>query len=295
VLECVPNVSEGRDTTVLDELGAVCGLSLLDRHEDRDHHRSVFTLAGPGPHDAEHALRALAGAVARLVRIDEHEGVHPRLGALDVVPFVALGPSRAEMDHCIEAARSFARWWAGEHGVPCFLYDDADDDRSTLPDVRRRAFRIRAPHYGPAQPHPTLGATAVGARPALVAVNCVLADPDITVANRIARKIRESDGGLAGVRALAFELEEAAQTQVSMNLVDLERTGLEDAVLHVRDLALAAGTDVVEVELIGLLPGREMNRCSADFLRWADIDIDRTVERHIEKRVAERDAAASQQ
>jgi glutamate formiminotransferase len=291
VLECVPNVSEGRNEKVLDELADACGLSLLDRHFDNDHHRSVFTLAGPGPGDAEDAVRSLARAVARRVRVNDHDGVHPRFGALDVVPFVALGPSRAEMDHCIEAARAFAAWWSEEHSVPCFLYDEAAAGDVSLPDVRRRAFRISAPDFGPAEPHPLLGATAVGARPSLVAVNCVLAAHDVAVGNRIARAVRESDGGLRGVRALAFELDDE-RVQVSMNLVDLETTGLEAAVLAVRDRALTEDTDVEDVELVGLIPGREMNRCSMQFLRWAGIDVDRTVEARIAQRVAERTAPA---
>jgi glutamate formiminotransferase len=288
VLECVPNVSEGRNERVLDELADACGLSLLDRHFDPDHHRSVFTLAGPGARDAENAVRGLARAVARLVRVTDHEGVHPRFGALDVVPFVALGPSRAEMEYCVEAARSFAQWWSEEHGVPCFLYDQADAREVSLPDVRRRAFRISKPDFGPVEPHPLLGATAVGARPSLVAVNCVLAAKDVAVGNRIARTVRESDGGLPGVRALAFELDEGERVQVSMNLVDLETTGLEAAVTAVRDRAIEEGTEVEEVELVGLIPGWEMNRCSMEFLRWAGIDVDRTVETRIAHRLAER-------
>ncbi len=287
MLECVPNVSEGRDEHVLDELAGACGLSLLDRHFDHDHHRSVFTLAGPGPRDAEQAVRDLAGAVARLVRVADHEGAHPRFGALDVVPFVALGPTRAEMEQCVEAARSFARWWSEEQSVPCFLYDKAAPGEVSLPDVRRRAFRISRPDFGPGEPHPVLGATAVGARPSLVAVNCVLEAGDVAVANRIARAVRESDGGLPGVRALAFELDDAGRVQVSMNLVDLEATGLESAVLAVRERAQAEETDVEAVELVGLLPGREMNRCSMEFLRWAGIDVDRTVEARIAQRLAE--------
>jgi glutamate formiminotransferase len=283
-------VSEGRNTSVLDELGDACGLSLLDRHFDQDHHRSVFTLAGPGPTDAEDAVRGLSRAVARLVRVNEHDGVHPRFGALDVVPFVALGPSRLEMERCIEAARSFAQWWSEEHNVPCFLYDKAHEREVSLPDVRRRAFRISKPDFGPDEPHPLLGATAVGARPSLVAVNCVLEAKDIAIGNRIARAVRESDGGLPGVRALAFELDDGERVQVSMNLVDLEATGLEEAVFSVREYAIAEDTEVAEVELVGLLPGREMNRCSTRFLRWAGIDVDQTVETRIAQRLAERTA-----
>ena len=285
-------MSEGRDEKVLDELAEACGLSLLDQHFDNDHHRSVYTLAGPGPGDAEEAVRNLARASSPAAsRVNDHDGVHPRFGALDVVPFVALGPTHVEMERCIEAARSFAQWWSDEHSVPCFLYDEASPAKVSLPDVRRRAFRISAPDFGPAEPHPLLGATAVGARPSLVAVNCVLAAHDVAVGNRIARAVRESDGGLPGVRALAFELDDE-RVQVSMNLVDLETTGLEAAVVAVRDRALVEETDVEDVELVGLIPGWEMNRCSMQFLRWAGIDVDSTVETRIAQRVAERTAPA---
>ncbi len=282
MLECVPNVSEGRDAVVLDALATACGRSLVDRHEDPDHHRSVFTLAGPGPRDAEGAVRQLARAVARTIDISEHRGEHPRLGALDVVPFVALGPSKVEHDQAVESAHSFARWWSAAYDVPCFVYDDAHPERRDLPEVRRAAFRLHRPDYGPSLPHPTLGATAVGARKPLVAINCVLATGDVDIANRVARAVRESSGGLRGVRALGFHLAAVDRAQVSMNLVDLDRTGMQDAVLHVRDLARAEHTDVTRVELVGLVPRAELDRCSEDFLAWSGLDATQTVEAHIQ-------------
>jgi glutamate formiminotransferase len=281
VLECVINVSEGRDPEVLTALVAACGASLLDWHADVDHHRSVFTLAGPGPRDAEVASRMLARAVARHVDLTRHRGEHPRLGALDVVPFVALGSTTAERAQAVEAAHSFARWWSSAHQVPCFMYDDADPDARDLPTIRRTAFKLARPDYGPSLTHHTLGATAVGARRPLIAVNCVLMSDDSTIANQIVRRTRESTGGLPGVRALAFHLDEDARMQVSMNLVDLDRTGLEEAVLHVRELARRAHTDVASVELVGLAPRRELDRCSADFLRWAQIPTDAAIEARI--------------
>ncbi len=284
MLECVPNVSEGRDLERLDGLSAACGQSLVDRHYDVDHHRSVFTLAGPGPRDAERAIRQLARAVAANIDMTAHEGVHPRLGALDVVPFVALGPTKAEQERAIEAAHSFARWWSTAHEVPCFVYDQADEQGRSLPDIRRRAFRLVAPDYGPHEPHPTLGATAVSARKPLIAVNCLLLAQDVQPAYRIARAMRESDGGLPGVRALGFHLDAIDRSQVSMNLVDLDQTSLETAVLHVRELAKIERTDVGAVEVVGLVPAAELNRCSQEFLRWALIDADQTIEGRIEQR-----------
>jgi glutamate formiminotransferase len=284
VLECVPNVSEGRDDTTLDALDAACGQSLLDRHADVDHHRSVFTLAGPGPRDAEAAARHLARAVARLVDVREHEGEHPRIGALDVVPFIAIGPTKAEHEIAVESAHSFARWWSAAYDVPCFMYDDAHPDHRDLPEVRRVAFRIERPDYGPNAPHPTLGATAVAARKPLVAINCLLLAHDVEIARRVARAVRESNGGLKGVRALGFHLAAEDRAQVSLNLVDLDRTGVQDAVLHVRELARAEHTDVIRVELVGLLPRRELDRCSEEFLQWSRLDATQTIEVKIESR-----------
>jgi glutamate formiminotransferase len=288
VIECVPNVSEGRDNTVLDALRTACGPSLLDWHADADHHRSVFTLLGPGRRDAEGAVRQLARAVARVVDLSSHSGVHPRLGALDVVPFVALHPTDAARAEAVEAAHSFARWWSQAYEVPCFMYDMAHADNRDLPEVRRTAFKRVRPDYGPSLPHVTLGATAVGARLPMIAVNCLLLSRELDVANRIARSLREANGGLPGVRALGFRLDAEDRAQVSMNLVDLGRTGLEDAVLQVRELARAERTEVIGVELVGLAPAAELDRCSDEFLTWAKIDANQS----IEFRLHERDGAA---
>jgi glutamate formiminotransferase len=276
MLECVPNVSEGRDAAVLDALARACGRPLLDRHVDADHHRSVFTLAGHEPSDAADAVRRLALAVADRVDIGSHAGVHPRLGALDVVPFVALDGDPAIS--AVEAARDFAGWVAAELSLPVFLYDDADPDRRTLPDARRDAFVHRAPDRGPATPDPRLGAVAVGARPPLVAVNCELERDDVALARQLAHAVRERDGGLPGVRALGLHLDSVRRAQVSMNLVALDRTSLQDACERVRELARAAGNDVARVELVGLLPTAELSRCDPAFLGWAGIGNDQTIE-----------------
>ena len=281
MLECVANVSEGRDDTVLAALAGPIGPSLLDVHTDADHHRSVFTLAGPGARDAEAAARKLGNAVAQRVSLVGHEGVHPCLGALDVVPFIALGGTVAERQIAGLAARSFGRWWSETHGVPVFFYDEADPAGRPLPHIRDHAFKTRAPDMGPDAPHPTLGATAVGARPPLVAINCVLVTRDVDIARRIARRMRDRDGGLPGVRALGFLLESERRAQVSMNLVDLDRTGVQEACLQVRDLALAEKTEVARVELVGLLPRRELDRCSDEFLAWSGLDADVTIEARI--------------
>ena len=278
MLECVANVSEGRDPDVIAALAAACGTSLLDVHSDPDHHRSVFTLAGPGTRDAEGAARRLARGVAEHLTIAGHAGVHPRFGALDVVPFVALGGSDAERQVAGLAARAFARWWADTFAVPVFCYDDADPKARDLPHARLHAFTGRAPDFGPPEPHPQLGATAVGARAPLVAVNCILVTRDVEVARRIAKRLRGRGGGLPGVRALGFLLDTEARAQVSMNVTDLAQTGIQEACLHVRELAHAERTDVARVELVGLVPRAEIDRCSDDFLTWSGLDAEVTIE-----------------
>ena len=281
VLECVVNVSEGRDMAVLRTIAEACGPALVDVHTDGDHHRSVFTLAGPGPRDACDAVRSLAEAVAGHLTIVEHTGEHPRFGALDVVPFVALGGTNAERIEAAREARAFGGWWADNYGVPVFLYDEADPEGRDLPHARSHGFKARPPDFGPNEPHATLGATAVGARRVLVAINCVLVARDISVARRIAKMMRARDGGLRGVRALGFYLPEARRAQVSMNLTELDRTGVQDACLHVRELAQKLGTDVASVELVGLVPGGEIDRCDDDFLAWSGLDATCAIEARV--------------
>jgi glutamate formiminotransferase len=271
----VVNVSEGRLDAAIDAMADATGSPLLDVHRDPDHNRSVFTIAAD-PHTTLTAARRLATAVASTLDLAAHEGVHPRLGALDVVPFVAIGdtPVRA----AVGAARAFATWWASVHGVPCFFYDDADAEGRDLPSVRREAFVERAPDLGPAKTHPRLGATAVGARPPLVALNCVLDGGVVEDARAIARAARERDGGMPGVRALGFWLASRERPQVSLNLVDLERTGLERAWAQIADLAGARGRSVSEVELVGLLPAAELARCGPAVRAAARLDDRRTIE-----------------
>lgn len=263
LLECVPNVSEGRDAATIAALVAACGPALLDVHRDPDHHRSVLTLAGPGPTDAAVAVRSLARTVAARCDVRRHVGAHPRLGALDVVPFVALAGDPAE---AVAAATAFADWIAGELDVPVFLYDGADPEGRTLPDARRGAFGVRGPDRGPAAPHPTLGAVAVGARRPLVAVNCWIDTADPALARRVAREVRERDGGLAGLRALGLALPSVGATQVSMNVVDLDRCTVEAACTAVGERVASAGRSVTRIELVGLLPRAAYERCSPAFL-----------------------------
>lgn len=282
MLECVVNISEGRRPDVVAAVVADCGPALLDVHTDPDHHRSVLTLAGPAEEVAEAALALTRRAVER-IDLSVHAGVHPRLGAVDVVPFVPLAPDGMELAATV--ARRWGQRAAAEIGIPVFLYGDADPAGRSLPDLRRAAFRERRPDFGPPVPHPTAGGVAVGARPVLVAVNCELDGgpgtglaADLAAARAVARAVRERDGGLPGVRALGFILASKGRAQVSMNLVDLPATGVETACEAVRREAERHGRTVTAVELVGLLPAAELARCSGKFLDWARLTPDRTIE-----------------
>ena len=267
-LECVVNVSEGRHGDVIAAIGAAAGFDLLDVHSDPDHHRSVLTVVG------ETAPRAIAReAVARL-DLRRHEGVHPRIGVVDVVPFVPLGGSMAE---AIAARDRFANWAAAELGVPCFLYGPAPE--RSLPEIRRTAFRTLAPDRGPGQAHPTAGAIAVGARSALVAFNVWLAGGDLARARAVASAIRGPR-----LRALGFAVR--GGVQVSMNLIEPDTLGPAQAY----DL-VGAHAQPARAELVGLLPEQVLN--AVDPARWPELDLGpgKTVEYRNARRRAMRPGA----
>ena len=267
LVECVPNVSEGRRVDVVDRLAeavvATPGVHLLDRTSDASHNRSVLTLAG----DADAVSDAMEAVVA--VAIDEidmewQSGEHPRIGAVDVIPFVPLG--QTTMDDCVALARTFGARIADRFGLPVYLYARAATrpDREKLADVRRGQYEglkgaigsdpERRPDFGPARLHPRAGAVAVGARPFLIAWNINLASTDLELAKRIARTIRESGGGLPSVQANGFRLEQPVCAQVSMNLLDAGVTPLWRVWEAVEAEAHAAGIELAESELIGLAP-----------------------------------------
>ncbi|HZI39611.1 MAG TPA: glutamate formimidoyltransferase [Acidimicrobiia bacterium] len=285
MLECVINISEGRRSEVLAAVATACGPALLDVHTDADHNRSVFTLAGRTAAEVAGAAMALARATVERVDMSGHSGVHPRIGAVDVVPFVPIEP--VPMEQAAEAARAWGERVAEELRVPVFFYGPADPKGRTLPDIRRTAFREREPDFGPPGPHPTAGAMAVGARPFLVAINWELAagagglEADVEIARAVAQEVRERDGGLPGVRALGFALESKGQAQVSMNLIDLGATGVEAAYEAVRRAAAKRGSDVTAVELVGLLPAAELERCSGEFLAWSGLSPELTIEARV--------------
>ena len=266
LVESVPNVSEGRRLDVIDRLAtaleSVPDAHLLDRTSDPSHNRSVFTLAGEVTAVSD-ALERLVAAALRDINMEEQSGEHPRIGAVDVVPFVPLGDTT--LDDCVGFAREFGRRIATRFGLPVYLYAAAATrpDRVKLADLRRGQYeglkaeiatRGREPDFGPARTHPRGGATCVGARPFLIAWNINLASADVELARRIAHRVRESSGGLPAVQAKGFFIEELGCAQVSMNLLDFARTPLWAAWEAVGVEAAHDGVDLAESELIGLAP-----------------------------------------
>lgn len=266
LVECVPNFSEGRVLETIDAIAArvsgVAGVHLLDRTSDRDHNRSVLTFAG----DAEAVAAAMEDAMEEaLGRIDMrvHEGQHPRIGAVDVVPFVPL--AETTMDECVQLAREFGRRVADRFDLPVYLYARAATTpaREVLADIRRPQFEglrelIRSPEhgpdFGPSRIHPTGGAVAVGARPFLIAYNINLESQDIALAKDIARRVRERSGGLPRVQALGLFLDDLNCAQVSMNVLDFTVTPIWRVWESVAAAAHQAGVELRESELIGLCP-----------------------------------------
>ena len=266
LVECVPNFSEGRRTEVVDGLAQAVssstGVFLLDRTMDRDHNRSVLTFAGP-PAAVTGAMEAAVELAIERIDMNAHEGQHPRIGAVDVIPFVPLGETT--MDECIELAGAFGKRIADRFDLPVFLYAKAATrpDRVVLADIRRPQFEglrdqiglpDQGPDFGPAMLHPTAGAVAVGARPFLIAYNINLETSDVDLAKRIAKLVRESSGGLPRVQALGLFLDDLGVAQVSMNLLDHSVTPIWKVWEAVGEAAAPEGVQLRESELIGLCP-----------------------------------------
>lgn len=268
LIESVPNYSEGRRAEVVDRLAgaaaSVDGVFVLDRTSDASHNRSVLTLAGDAI-AVQHAIEATIEVAIDAIDMEQHEGEHPRIGAVDVIPFVPLGTTT--LDACIVLARAFGLRVAERFGIPVYLYARAatSPGRVRLADVRRGGYEAvrdeigdpamgRTPDFGPRHSHPRAGAVAIGARPFLIAWNINLDTNDVDVAKRIARQVRESGGGLAAVQGSGFMIEELDAAQVSMNLLDFDTTPMWRVYDEVARLATEEGVGIRESELIGLVP-----------------------------------------
>ncbi|MCA9471563.1 MAG: glutamate formimidoyltransferase [Nitrospirales bacterium] len=267
IVECVPNISEGRDRQVIESfIELIQGESevhLLDHHSDVDHHRTVFTIAG-----RPDAMRKVAYELVRrsieLIDLSKHRGVHPRVGSVDVVPFVPI--RGISMEDCVELARQLGARIGSELAMPVFLYGQASF-RGTprrLEQIRQGGWsslsermRLRPewiPDFGPARLHSKAGAVAVGARDYLIAYNVLLQTADVAIAQDIARAIRTSGGGLPSVKALGLELKSRGLTQVSMNLTNYRETSLNDVYRAIHEKTQYFGVDIEESELVGLVP-----------------------------------------
>jgi glutamate formiminotransferase len=288
LIEAVPNFSEGRDAQVVDELSdavRAAGAILLDRTSDLDHNRTVLTFCG----DAASVLRAALGAAevaVRRINLLTHRGEHPRMGALDVLPFVPL--RNVTLSDCVKLAREAGLAIWEQLNVPVYFYEAAalSAERVRLENVRRGGFE--SPRILPdlGMPfHPTAGASIVGARKFLIAYNINLQTPDIAIAQQIARQVRASSGGLPHVKALGLLLASRGQAQVSMNLTDFEVTPLHLVFETVDRLARELGTSVASSELIGLVPQAAIDMAAGVDLRWENFDESMILENRIARAI----------
>ena len=278
-IECVPNISEGRRLDVIsglaETLRAVPGLRVLDVQSDATHNRSVFTLAGTAAGLTAGIPKLFEGAIAA-IDLRTHKGEHPRLGAVDVVPFIPIdGVTMAE---CVALAKTIAAGVATRFGLPVYLYEDAASDpaRKNLEDIRRGEFEglaakmaqpAWAPDFGPAAPHASAGASVIGARMPLIAYNINLATNRLDVAKKIAAAIRMSSGGLRFVKAMGIPLEDRGIVQVSMNLTNYEKTPMYRVFDLVKREAERYGVQVLESEIVGLVPSAALTQTAEYFLR----------------------------
>jgi glutamate formiminotransferase len=293
LIECIPNVSEGRRPPVVTRLAEVVadtpGVTLLDRTSDSSHHRSVLTFAGSRDSVAAAVLSLFEAALAA-IDLRTHTGVHPRIGAVDVVPFVPL--EGATMAACVELAMEVAEEVASRFDLPVYLYEDAArrPERRRLEDIRRGQFEGLAakmrdaawqPDFGPARPHATAGASVIGARMPLIAYNINLDSDRLDVARAIASVIRESSGGLPCVKAMGVPLGDRGIVQVSMNLTNYTMTSMRTVFDAVESEAAARGIDILESELIGLVPAAALADTSPEYLRIAGFRPDMVLEERL--------------
>jgi glutamate formiminotransferase / 5-formyltetrahydrofolate cyclo-ligase len=293
IIESIPNVSEGRRADIVkalaDSIRAVPGARLLDHSSDASHNRSVFTLTGDAP-ALKDAILALVGVAAETIDLREHRGEHPRLGAVDVIPFVPIeGVTMAE---CVALARDVGAAIAERFRIPVYLYEEAatQPSRRNLEDIRRGEFEGLgakmasggwAPDFGPSTPHPSAGATVIGARMPLIAYNVNLNTDRLDVAKKIAAAIRHSSGGLRYVKAMGVRIEERNIAQVSMNLTNHEKTPIFRVFEMVKREAERYGVSILESEVVGLVPAAALTRAAEFYLQLEGFSDDQVLERKL--------------
>ena len=290
IIECIPNVSEGRRPEVIDGIAAairaVPGVRLLDYSSDQSHNRSVFTLAGDAA-GVKAAVLAMYERAVAAIDLRQHSGEHPRLGAVDVVPFVPI--EGVTMKDCVALAKEVAQEVASRFQVPVYLYEEASSNpaRKNLEDIRRGEFEGLAakmasdgwaPDFGPATAHPAAGASVIGARMPLIAYNINLATDRVDVARKIAAAIRHSSGGFRFVKAAGFELKDRGVVQVSMNLTNYEKTPIFRVFETVKREAERYGVQVLESEIVGLVPAAALNAAAEYYLQIAGFKPEQVLE-----------------
>ena len=292
LVECVPNFSEGRNESIvekiIDEARNVEGIKILDYSSDKDHNRTVLTMIG-SPEQVKEAAIKTAKKAAELIDMSLHEGAHPRMGATDVIPFTPV--SNITIEECVEIAKEVGEE-IGSWGIPVYLYEDAatSPDRRNLADIRKGQYeaffeKIKdpkwKPDYGPQEMNVKSGGTVVGARVPLIAFNVNLDTPDVEIANKIARKVRHIGGGLRYVKGIGLKLEDRNQTQVSMNLVNFEKTSVYQAFEMVKMEAKRYGVNVVGSEVIGTVPMKSLLDVAEYYLQIENFSMDQILEKRL--------------
>jgi glutamate formiminotransferase len=290
VIECVPNISEGRDRErvreIADAVRAAPGVRLLDVSSDSSHNRSVLTFVGDAA-GVRAGVSALFDAVVSRIDLTRHEGEHPRMGAVDVVPFIPIGG--ATVEECVALSREVGAEIAARHGIPVYLYEDsaASEARRNLAEIRKGEFEGFAekmkdpkwvPDFGPARPHPTAGVVAVGARSPLIAYNINLGTNDLKVADSIARAIRHIGGGFRYVKAMGVALADRGQVQVSINMTNYRKTPLHRVFECVKSEAERYGVSIVGSEIVGLAPADALFMAADHYLRLENFSSDQVLE-----------------
>ncbi len=293
LIECVPNFSEGRRPEIVQEIAgvitAVPGIKMLDRSSDASHNRSVLTFVGEPAAVKEAALRA-ARRAAELIDMERHRGEHPRIGATDVIPLIPI--SEVSMEDCVSLARELGQEIGDKLGIPVYLYEEAalSEERKNLAAVRRGEYEglkevigqpDRRPDFGPPRLHPTAGATAVGARPPLIAFNINLDCSDVKIARKIAGSIRGSSGGYPSIKALGVLIEETGTAQVTINVCDYRLVPLARIFETVKSEARRYGVAISSSEVVGLLPMEALLDTAAFYLRLQGFHSGQVLERKL--------------
>lgn len=294
LVECVPNFSEGRNKEIIEQIHGVIkkhkAVQLLDFTPDADHNRTDVTVIG-SPKDVLAVALDIALHCVKLIDMNKHKGEHPRMGAIDVVPFIPI--SEVTMEQCVQLAHEFAAEFSKKTQVPCFLYEEAakKEDRRNLADVRRGEYEglkkeigknpEKVPDYGPNKIHPTAGATAVGARFFLIAFNVNLGTSNVEIAKAIAKGVRQSGGGYKYVKAMGFEIKERGIVQVSMNLTQYQKTPIFRVFETIKNEAERYGVSVIGSEIVGLVPMEALVTVVDHYLRLEKFSFDQVLEKKL--------------